>query len=66
MSVGTAPLALPDAAATVTLTPVRVRKAATVIQEPAVSNGYAAIIELDDVGISGADTYVVDVEVVPR
>jgi hypothetical protein len=56
---------LPAAPSVATLTPVEVRVAASVVQQPAAENDFTTIVELDDTDEAGSDIYVVELEVAP-
>ena len=56
---------LPLAPAVATVTPIEVRRAATIVEQPTAGNGFATVVELDDTGEGGSDTYVVEVEIAP-
>jgi hypothetical protein len=53
--------ALPAAPVVVTVTGVRARVAPRVLQQPSAQNDYTAVVELDDNGPFGGDTYIVDI-----
>jgi hypothetical protein len=56
---------VPRAATATTVTPVHMRGAATVVEQATVANDFAVVVELDDNGAAGAETYVVDIDVEP-
>ena len=58
---------VPRTDTTTTVTPaVEMRGAARVIEQATVANDFAVVIELDDNGDAGAETYVLDIDVEPR
>lgn len=56
---------VPRAASNTTVTPVDMRGAATVVEQATAANDFAVVVELDDNGDAGAETYVVDIDVEP-
>ena len=54
---------LPDAAMTVTLTPIQARYSVAIVQQPAAANNWTLVIEFNDDPISGAAIYTVEVTV---
>lgn len=56
---------LPEVPSVATLTAIEVRIAAAIVQQPGSDNGFTTVVEFDDTGEGGSDTYVVDVEVAP-
>lgn len=57
---------LPSVPSVATVTPIQVRNAALVIQQPTDANDFTTVVELDDTGEAGSETYIVDVEVAPE
>jgi PKD repeat protein len=52
--------ALPAAPVVITVTPVRARVPVVVLQQPSADNNYTAVVEFNDNGPFGGDTYTVD------
>lgn len=60
------PVPIPRADTTTTVTPAaEMRGVARVIEQATVANDFAVVIELDDNGDAGAETYLVDIAVEP-
>jgi hypothetical protein len=57
---------LPQVASLATLTEVEVRNLAAVVEQPSAANGFTTVVELDDTGEAGSETYVVLVQVAPE
>ena len=56
---------LPQVPSVATLTAVQVPNVAAVIEQPSAGNDFTTVVELDDTGHAGSDTYVVEVELAP-
>jgi hypothetical protein len=55
---------IPRAGNMATVTPVSARGTTTIVQSPSVANDYTLVLRFSDVGLGGADWYVVDLDVV--
>jgi hypothetical protein len=57
---------LPQVPSVATLTAVEVRSVAAVVEQPTAANDFTTVVEVDDTGATGSDTYVIDVTVTPE